>query len=59
MQHGGAARRLYHWCCFSLGTANEIADVPEESNGKSDGVKSIVKKFTTPGPGERIVNDPK
>jgi phosphodiesterase/alkaline phosphatase D-like protein len=27
----------------------------EESNGKSDGVKSAVKKFTTPGPGERIV----
>jgi len=27
----------------------------EESNGKSDGVKSAVKKFTTPGPGERMV----
>src|SRR3989449_4857246 len=27
----------------------------QESNGKSDGVKSTVKKFTTPGPGERIV----
>jgi phosphodiesterase/alkaline phosphatase D-like protein len=27
----------------------------EESNGKTDGVKSAVKKFTTPGPGERIV----
>src|SRR6267143_4313821 len=27
----------------------------EESNGKSDGVKSTVNKFTTPGPGERIV----
>jgi phosphodiesterase/alkaline phosphatase D-like protein len=26
----------------------------EESNGKSDGVKSTVKKFTTPSPGERI-----
>jgi hypothetical protein len=26
----------------------------EESNGKSDGVESAVKKFTTPGPGERI-----
>jgi hypothetical protein len=26
----------------------------EESNGKSDGVKSAVEKFTTPGPGERI-----
>jgi phosphodiesterase/alkaline phosphatase D-like protein len=31
----------------------------EESNGKSDGVKSPVKKFTTPGPGERIVANPK
>jgi hypothetical protein len=31
----------------------------EESNGKSDGVKSIVSKFTTPGPGERIAGDPK
>jgi phosphodiesterase/alkaline phosphatase D-like protein len=30
----------------------------EESNGTSDGVKSTVKKFTTPGPGERIVTDP-
>jgi len=26
----------------------------EESNGKSDGVKSAVNKFTTPAPGERI-----
>lgn len=25
-----------------------------ESNGKSDGVKSSVGRFTTPGPGERI-----
>jgi hypothetical protein len=31
----------------------------EESNGKSDGVKSTVKKFTTPAPGERIVSDAK
>jgi phosphodiesterase/alkaline phosphatase D-like protein len=31
----------------------------EESNGKSDGVKSTVKKFTTPAPGERIVASPK
>jgi phosphodiesterase/alkaline phosphatase D-like protein len=31
----------------------------EESNGKSDGVKSAVNKFTTPGPGERIVAYPK
>jgi phosphodiesterase/alkaline phosphatase D-like protein len=27
----------------------------EESNGKNDRVKSAVKKFTTPGPGERMV----
>jgi phosphodiesterase/alkaline phosphatase D-like protein len=26
-----------------------------ESNGKSDGVKSSVSQFTTPGPGEQIV----
>jgi purple acid phosphatase-like protein len=26
-----------------------------ESNGKSDGVKSSVRQFTTPGPGEQIV----
>ena len=26
----------------------------EESNGRSDGVKSTVNKFTTPSPGERI-----
>jgi phosphodiesterase/alkaline phosphatase D-like protein len=31
----------------------------EESGGQSDGVKSTVKKFTTPAPGERIVWDPK
>jgi phosphodiesterase/alkaline phosphatase D-like protein len=31
----------------------------EESNGKSDGVTSTVSKFTTPGPGERIVAYPK
>jgi len=31
----------------------------EESNGTSDGVKSTVSKFTTPGPGERIVAYPK
>jgi phosphodiesterase/alkaline phosphatase D-like protein len=31
----------------------------EESNGKSDGVKSIVKKFTTPPRGERLVAYPK
>jgi len=30
----------------------------EESSGKSDGVKSTVNKFTTPGPGERIVPYP-
>jgi phosphodiesterase/alkaline phosphatase D-like protein len=28
-----------------------------ESNGKSDGVKSTVRQFTTPGPGERIVSN--
>jgi len=27
----------------------------EESNGKNDGVKSTVNKFTVPGPGQRIV----
>ena len=31
----------------------------EESSGTSDGVKSIVKKFTTPPRGERFVPDPK
>jgi len=31
----------------------------EESNGKSDGVQSTVKKFTSPAPGERIAADPK
>ncbi len=31
----------------------------EESNGKSDGVKSAVRKFTTPSLGERIVAYPK
>src|ERR1700757_4360124 len=31
----------------------------EESNGQSDGVKSAVNKFTTPGPGERIAAYPK
>jgi hypothetical protein len=29
-----------------------------ESTGKSDGVESPVKQFTTPAPGERIVNYP-
>ena len=29
-----------------------------ESNGTSDGVESPVHQFTTPGPGERVVNDP-
>jgi hypothetical protein len=29
----------------------------EESNGTSDGVKSTVGKFTTPGPGERPRSD--
>src|SRR5216683_1329988 len=31
----------------------------EDSNGQSDGVKSAVNKFTTPGSGERIVAYPK
>jgi len=31
----------------------------EESSGKSDGVKSTVKKFTTPPTGERLVAYPK
>ena len=31
----------------------------EESSGKSDGVKSTVKKFTTPPRGERLVAYPK
>jgi phosphodiesterase/alkaline phosphatase D-like protein len=31
----------------------------EEGNGKSDGVKSPVKKFTTPAPGERILGTSK
>ena len=30
-----------------------------ETTGKSDGVNSPVKKFTTPGPGERVVAYPK
>jgi hypothetical protein len=30
----------------------------EESNGNGDGVKSTVKQFTTPAPGERIVAYP-
>ena len=30
----------------------------EESSGGSDGVKSAVHTFTTPGPGERIMADP-
>jgi hypothetical protein len=31
----------------------------EDGSGRSDGVKSSVRKFTTPGPGERIVGNPK
>jgi hypothetical protein len=30
----------------------------EEGNGKNDGVKSTVNKFTVPGPGQRIVAEP-
>jgi hypothetical protein len=29
-----------------------------EANGTGDGVKSTVKKFTTPGPGERVAANP-
>jgi hypothetical protein len=29
-----------------------------QSNGKSDGVRSAVNQFSTPGPGDRIVNYP-
>jgi hypothetical protein len=29
-----------------------------ESNGKSDGVESPVNQFTTPGPGEVVMNYP-
>ena len=29
-----------------------------ESNGQSDGVESPVNQFTTPGPGQRVVNYP-
>jgi hypothetical protein len=28
-----------------------------DSSGKSDEVKSTVKHFTTPGPGERVISD--
>jgi phosphodiesterase/alkaline phosphatase D-like protein len=31
----------------------------EDSNGTSHGVKSTVRKFTTPGPGETILFSPK
>jgi hypothetical protein len=41
------------------GTTYYYRVTSEESNGKSDGVKSAVKKFTTPSPGERIVAYPK
>jgi hypothetical protein len=37
------------------GTTYYYKVTSEESNGTSDGVQSTVNKFTTPGPGERIV----
>ena len=40
------------------GTTYHYTVASEESSGKSDGVKSTVNKFTTPGPGERIRNLP-
>jgi purple acid phosphatase-like protein len=39
-------------------TAYYYTVTSEESNGKSDGVKSTVNQFTTPGRGERVVNYP-
>ena len=41
------------------GTVYYYTVTSEESNGKSSGVKSAVKEFTTPGPGERIVGSPR
>jgi len=41
------------------GTTYYLRVSSEESSGKSDGVKSIVKKFTTPPRGERLVAYPK
>ena len=44
---------------LKAGTTYYYTVTSEESNGKSDGVKSPVKKFTTPNPGERVVAYPK
>jgi len=38
--------------------STDLTVTSEESNSMSDGVKSTVSKFTTPGPGERIVAYP-
>ncbi|MDP9052002.1 MAG: fibronectin type III domain-containing protein [Acidobacteriota bacterium] len=43
---GLAPRTTYYY------TADSI-----EANGRGDGVKSALKQFTTPGPGERIATD--
>jgi hypothetical protein len=39
-------------------TTYYYAVTSEESNGNGSGVKSAVRKFTTPGPGERVVGSP-
>ncbi len=44
---GLAPRTTYYYTVDSM-----------QANGRSDGVKSSVGKFTTPGPGERIMNFP-
>ena len=44
---------------LKAGTTYYYTVTSEESNGKSDGVKSPVRKFTTPRPGERVVASPK
>jgi Purple acid Phosphatase, N-terminal domain len=43
---------------LKLRTTYYYSVTSEESNGTSDGVKSAVSQFTTPGPGERIVAYP-
>ena len=44
---GLAPRTTYYYMVDSM-----------QADGQSDGVKSAVAKFTTPGPGERIMNFP-
>jgi chitodextrinase len=44
---GLAPRTTYYYTVDSM-----------QASGASDGVKSAVGKFTTPGPGERIMNLP-